>query len=570
MVFLLLAILGWLIFGCGSGRPRRGSKAESEPGISILDTLKVPTGVDTLVAVSAALAANRVMVGAVEESLATDLYQRGLEQSTQGKPVWDLLRQGMNSPEELPPEDTLKNIELFNQGVDQAERADKVLKGHPSRLTPAELRQYPEALRHRAAQYYEQARDLFERALKYNPWDLYARGELINTYMALGDLQLSLENYDEAIAAIENFLELDASRYDYRALLGDAHAARGDTLQALIEYRRAEDALLAWAPTPLDPAGDVARAGLDPQEYQDWIGIIYRQCTAELALEQSASALAELHRLLAASRPEYPSDSAFARYASNTIDWLMWDGGDIRAARLRNQVYEAGNQENWAEARRLVSQLLPRLDRREARFEIEKYAASVDFYRLALPDSALQRMRRLVNESGFAEMDADLDSLIELHGPEGFAEKMAWQRAQAGEEVRELLDLYGDMCVTYANEVFEARLGDRKTAYIYYFQAALIPWDGQAYALFCLADLARNQADRVVLYGESALRPELISGLKVDNLRNLYTLLLNAYRRLNDRPHAQYYLNQLTALQQRAPEQPNPEDNPQTNQGNEP
>ncbi len=66
--------------------------------------------------------------------------------------------------------------------------------------------------------------------------------------------------------------------------------------------------------------------------------------------------------------------------------------------------------------------------------------------------------------------------------------------------------------------------------------------------MYALANLCRNQPKKVAMYGEMALMPQLSGGLKPDEKEGFFKLLVNAYRQLNDRPRAEFYLEQHAAM----------------------
>lgn len=523
-----------------------------EPKPTLLDSLIVPAGVDTFVALSATIAARQVLVGAKEESLATAYYQQGLAQTKEGKPLWELFKKSQSPQEEVAPEDTLENYKYYEQAYDQMEKGDRILKGkRPGYdLFVEDLINHPEELRRRAARCYELARDLYEKAWTYNPWDEYTKYALIEAYSTLIEIHRSLGDIDDAIQAIENYLLWYPSQYYFQGLLGRCYAEKGDTLGALLAYRKAEDLLLFWAPIPMDEF-DTTITDLDNYEYRSWSYYVTEQISFELSLKMEECALADLYRLKRICSTDHPADSAyFAQRKENCqyqIDWLVWDGGDLAATQLWDQVKIAANLDQWGEARRMIDDLLPMLDVPDAIFEVEQYAARIDYVKLRQYESALERMRRLINQHGFKEVDSNLDTLLMKMGKDQFAEMMAEFHQNADEKVIALLDDYGDWCDNYAYGI-ETVQGRKETAYIYYYQSAIIPWSGQAHALFNLAYISKNQPEKVILYGETAMTPQLNKGLRKGDREILYTYLLNAYRRLNDRPRAEYYHQELMAL----------------------
>jgi len=546
----VLLILAFGYQGCGTAtrppvaeqpaNPPQGKESESSIA---LDSITVPAGVDTFVAVSATLLARRVMIGAQEDSLAKELFQQGEVERQVGKPLWDLFKKGLTAPQELTAEDTLRNVELYNQAISEAEKGDRA-------LGRGDLADKPEAVRQRVAAHYEKARDLFEGALAHNPWDYRTREELIRTYQDLANLHQSLGDIDDAIEVIENYLQLrDESDSNYRTMLGECLALKGDKVGALTQYRWAEDALLSWAPIPSNVNFDTSLTTLDSVEYDLWVNLIYLQCQVELDLGLAESALADLYRLKQSSRGPESQDSLYFLWAANKIGWIEWDWGDLDAARAWDQVTIASNQGDWNKARTLINQLLLMLDSPNAIFDAKHLAAQLDFWKLDQAEVGLEEMRNLIEQQGFGEVNSSLDTLLHHHGSEGFVKMMSDYRNGSSPRLKESMDEYGKWCLQYGGDVEEIH-GDREKAFVYYYQSTLVPWSGQASALFNVAYLSRNQSNKVILYGETALIPGLAEGLTRTERQDLYKLLLLAYRRLNDKPHAEYYYKQLAMMQE--------------------
>ncbi|HEY3296522.1 MAG TPA: hypothetical protein VGL38_13920 [bacterium] len=539
---LALAVLT----GCASSRsmPRK-SPASSSRKAAVLKEVTIPAGVDSGVAVAATYAAREVLVGWQEDSLAQRLYEDGRKLRLEGKPLRDAILKSKQSPQPVSATDTARSAQLTREADDAAVKGDKALGNKRVKdFTPEALSKFPEVERQVAAAYYEKARDLFEQALELNPWDQVTRDALLTTYEDLIDLHRSLNAVDAEISARQKYMDLYGERYGGLTRIARLMAEKGDTLQALLTYRRAEDALLTWAPLTPGDSSSVEPTGLAPKDYGNWLKMIQAECFFEMSLGLAQSALVDLRRLRLACRPG--EDSLLERYAEGQLEWLGWDDGNIAASKLWVEFDAHRKNNEWDQARKVINDLLPILSNPTALFQMERWAATIDFAYLNQYESGLSRMRKLLVQNGFQEMNSNLDSLLKNEGRESFVSRMSAQRKTASTKVLELLDDYGGGCLTYGWEI-ESQTKDRERAYIYYYQAALVPSQKQAQALSYLADMSKNQPDRAILYGETALQPDLEKTLDPQTRGSLYQTLREAYRRKNDRAHTEYYFQALQA-----------------------
>jgi tetratricopeptide (TPR) repeat protein len=510
--------------------------------------ITVPAGVDSDVAVAATIAAREVLVGWLEDSLAQDLYREGQQRSEEGRPLRDAVRKSRMLPQELPPSDTSRSIGLFQSGDSSALRGDKALgRRSLSAFTPDDLAKYPEVARRKAAILYEQARDLYEQALELNPWNREAHDALLAIYKDLISLHRSLEDVNAELHSLQVYTDLYGDRYARLARMAQLYAESGDTLQSLIAYRRAEDALLTWAPSSpsSDSVSAQAETGLDSVQYRNWLAFIQYQCFFETALGLSISALTDLYRLRNSCRPSV--DSALSSWAQEQLDWLAWDNGNLATAKMRTEIYGHWNSQEWQAARKAIAVILPLLENPDAIFEMEYGAATLDFGYLDQFEAGLTGLRKLLVQKGFAEVNSNLDSTLREMGEGGFAARMAELRKSAPKKTTELLDYYGNACVDYGVRV-EKQTRDKERAYVYYYQAALVPCRKQADALSYLADLSRNQPDRAITFGETAVALDSVVALDPESRGSLYETLCESYRRKNDRMHTEFYYQALRAV----------------------
>ncbi len=557
------------LLGCASFLARTGSKQKisMESGFEdslttttsvtidsslFLDSLEVPAGVRPSVAYSATLAARQVLVGFYEDSLATQLLEAGRTARHVADPLLELWKRGEGEPKrvaEMTWEDSQKVIEQYNIAVGQWKVGQQKLgvkKGFLIQDLPEEqLLATAESVRHQAARFLEWSRDSYIHALELDPWDSYARPELILILTDLAVVHRSLDDIEEAIQEREILSEMDPTYWINVEKLGELWAMKGDTLKALEHYRKAEDILLTWAPL-LSP--DSLRTTLSDQEYSDWIFYVDKQVMLENALGIEENLMADAQRLQAMCRTESTGqDSINLVFARNIIEWLSWNTGDMQAAEQRDKIIKLYNAQDYGESRRLINEVLPRLTVPSALFEMKTLAAELDFNFLDEKEAALKSVRAMLSDAGFTEVDSSLDTLLNHLNPVEFSLRMNQQAEQTDSNTTRLLNLYAPWCIFYAQELEKNRRNLEK-AFIYYYQAALIPSEQQAFALFVLSDLSRNQPEKRILYGEAALAPDLLKNLNKSNQKDLFRLLISAYRQLNNKSQVEHYHRMLTYI----------------------
>ncbi|MCX6601777.1 MAG: hypothetical protein NT025_09490, partial [bacterium] len=459
----------------------------------------VPAGVDTSVAVSATIAAREVLVGYQEDSLAGVYRQQAEAQYGQGEPLLKAFRLSRQPAQSVAPSDTAAGYEYGLKGDGERTRAQRTLGNVQSSLDASE------AKRQQAAPFLEAARDDYERALQLNPWDATSRWNLARTYTDLADIHQSLADYDQAISAIQKYLLLEGDVHWMLSLMAQCYMSKGDTLRALLSFRRAEDCLMTWHGVRTD----TLTAALTTQDTQDWVWYVGWQYACEATLGLSESAMNDLERMVAIC--EAVGDTAKLRTAKEDLEALSWDNGSMQSLSLRKRYLEEYGKGNVEDARQILNSLLSILEAPGAIFDTRFDAAKLDIL-LREYEPGLLGMRRLLNEQGFVEVDSCLDSLLLKNGRDGFVQRLLRQKEQANKRVADLIDSYGRACLQYGVELEEKRK-ERERTYIYYYQSALVPWPKQARALAYLADLSKNQPERAVRYGEAALAPELDQGL---------------------------------------------------------
>jgi len=542
------------MYGCTSGGEiRREPPPEPlEPGdVSVADTTDLTlvgfVGVDTSVAREATRAARHVMVGSVADSISDDYFARAEKVRAQGHPLVELYEKGNVLPDVPPdPADTMRAFEITLEVDAQIVAVEDILGEPVYVLSMANLDRIRPALRERAAGHLEAARDFLQEALTYNPWDSWSRIRLIEVLEDLAKLHQSLDNLDKAIEQTEILFGTNQSDYLTALHLGDRYLTKGDSVAALRSYRQSEDLLLTWAPISQYQTGEQLRRRieLDSLEYIDWLFLVREQMYLEQDLMMGSDLITNANRLVAMTRADVPSDSEFATTAKDMMRWIGWDEGNIYTASARVPIIQMINVGDHEEARAAILGIRDDLVSETAKLEMDTLAAVLDFGYLDEPESALDRLRTMLVNVGYTEVDSSLDTLLINNGSDGFGTLMTDQRSRIPAEMERVLELYGTFATIYANRL-EKNDRTKEKAFVYYYQSALLPHKDQAFALMALANMSQQDPYRAVRYGEAALSTSLPSELSPVNRRSLYEVMVTAYRNLNDLNRAEFYFHLL-------------------------
>ena len=205
----------------------------------------------------------------------------------------------------------------------------------------------------------------------------------------------------------------------------------------------------------------------------------------------------------------------------NNLAWLDWDGGQIMGTVRRDTAAARSARGQYASASGEYKEMLPALRTERARFEVGRNIAILDFSRLDRKEEACERMLKITESVPRAANGAPLDHANQVY-----------------------LDTYGTMCLNLGNEKIDV---DRKLAYTYYLQSAMIPWSGRGKSYFAMAALAEADPKQAVQDAEQAYK--LVGQLDPEEVVNLHKLLVRNYRRLGEFGKAKIHFDELQRLQ---------------------
>jgi tetratricopeptide (TPR) repeat protein len=507
----LLAIA--LLTGCGGFlRTTSGKRA-----------IDVPPGVSPAVAARADSLTLGLFVPLESERKAQQLSNQAGAHWSASDSLWAILDSAKVGRKTVTKEDSVQAEQHTKSGDAEVKHAAKLVQ----EFDKTQERQ----LIIQASFHLDQARKALEKSVQLDPFNKSTQNLLALVYRTIATRFPHEMNYDKALHIWGTLIRLEPGEYKYHYKLAETYFLKQQWSEALDNFQKTEDNLLATAEvSPLrvnDPSKPV-NAVIDSTTlfYSVWY---QGQCASRLLNAEQA-----LHHLKRAWNltPAKANRSAI----ESTIAWINWDDGNIRASvmldtatALVNRADRLAEQGSLTEAKKYYKRatevqedMLSIIKTTHARHETEWTLAYIEYTHLNRQAAAVNRLLSIVESMPKDSLGAPLDSTY-----------------------RNYFDTYGTMC---HNLGVDEQDTDRRLAYTYFLQATTIHWQGRAKSFLALADLSSSNPKQMVEYGERALA--LSAQLAADELLRLHKLLVDGYRRLREVNKARYYFDKLKILQQ--------------------
>ena len=207
----------------------------------------------------------------------------------------------------------------------------------------------------------------------------------------------------------------------------------------------------------------------------------------------------------------YAPGQAELDIVDGVIEWIEWDGGNIRASERRDELAFLEGEDLQA-AEDGYHDLMAMLQTQSAINEIT--------WKLALVEANLQK-----NESAVSRLKSLVDRLPETAVDEAENEK-----------VKQYLDAYGTLCYNLATENLRDRR-DKRGALTYYLQSASIEWENRSRAFLEAAKILQNNTNEAIRYAEQGLEAKPTT----EDMKSLYALLVSLHRRAGNQSEARRY-----------------------------
>jgi len=497
-VFLLTVIMG--AAACSTTPPPVSTPV---PGVPAAYT-PIP-GVDSTIVVLSDSLAKDLFVSFKDEKEADELLEEGRKEFAESDTLFSLKKfmdLARDSSVIVTAEDSSKAIEYLNKAYDQYEKAEGLFE----RYRQAES---SESLVQKITDHLMRSRDTTLKSIEVNPFDMDAMWLLSAIYRYLAVLFEENENYRSAISVLKESIEMDRGDHSLYYELGYDFFQIREWDEALTNFQKAEhflheNATIDFKPYESGSDPDLVSGGYSPVRVDTATLYNYVSGQAECLskLYRSDEALRQFERALSLSKVEDERQRMLHR-----IEWIQWDDGNIKNVELRDSLNTLERSNEYEKAYEGYLALLPVISRRSAVDEIEWKIATIDYAIHSNREAGVERLRSVINRAKDIPAGSDPESLY----PTFFED-------------------YGTMCYNLAMDYLTEEK-DRRKAFAYLLQASEINWGKRGSCFVELMKLARNDPNRLIEFGEKALRTDL----SPDERLLVYKQLVTAYKRKGEK-----------------------------------
>jgi len=349
------------------------------------------------------------------------------------------------------------------------------------------------------------------RAKSLNPYNLDIRSLLINIYLKQGEITHEALYYNRALDELNNFLLIDKSNPYIYEKLGECYYALKDWQNCYRFFHEAEHILKVVAKFKYENDQDTD----SPVDTTRWIYYLHRQGEATAKMYNSEQAI---HYLTLAKQLANSED--IKREQQNYINWINWDGGNIRASEIRDEIFILEQNHDYKKAREEYIELLKIMKTQKAKNEISWKIATIEYNLLGRKKEALERLFHVIQNIDKNDQNNPLHTVY--------------------------LKDYAAICYSFGMEHLDKnRL---RLAYIYFNQAAQIDWEHKGECFFQLAILSRVNPSETIQNCKKALN---FSHQLIENKKEkIYEMLAVAYKQMGEFDDANTYFQNLTSYNQ--------------------
>ncbi len=479
MSILFLCVV---LTGCG------GSKGSLSDGLGY-SSFFVPAGVDSTVAILADSLSRESFVEYDQETQGRLLSEEAFALVQESDSLWRILEMSREDGHVVSEDDSIQSIHSFNEAAVAYQEA-------------AQLGGDESALLTRQEGLLDLAQQKFEEALTFNPFDEQTRALLGRVYLYQYNRLKKAGAIENSITILERLVRLEKGRHEFFSELASAYYSQENWQQASVNYLNAETALIdareldVNAPEP---------GMLTDQDSLTLFNYAYYYGETSAFMYSTNEAMSGLSRA-----KTFAPGPAEIEIVDGVIEWIEWDGGNIQASELRDDLAMLEG-ENLEAAEDGYHDLMGMLQTQPAKDEIT--------WKLALVEANLKK-----NESAVMRLKTLVDRI-----PGDLAED---------EDNKRYLDAYGTLCYNLASENLRDKR-DKRGALTYYLQSASIAWQNQARAYFEAAKILQNNTPEAIRYAEQGLA----SSPSLEDKKSLYALLVSLHRRAGNQSEARKYFS---------------------------
>jgi tetratricopeptide (TPR) repeat protein len=506
IVIFLAAALG-VMAGCGGKTPRADQSVDGTP------PYKSIPGVDSVVVVQAFEMTESLFVTTEEEEEAEKFLEEGKQEFASSDTLYSLkkiLDLAADSTIQVTSDDSAKAIEHLNQAYGSYQEADSLFERYREDPSRADLGD-------RIVDHLEKARASIVRSIKSNPFDMDARLLLSIVYRYLARVMGDEQNFENAARVLEELIRMDEGEpsLHYELAYNYFNVRRwGD---ALSHFERAEELLHESSTVDFDAHESTA------VDTTLLLSYVWYQGECLTRLYRATEAVDTYRRAIALSKGEEDRSTIAER-----IEWIEWDGGNIRNVEVRDSLYRVESAGNYSTARSGYLDLLSGLSAPSAIDEIDWKIATIDYVNIGEKERGIERLKDVLDRAA-ARGALDMEGRVK----------------DGGSLYPTYLENYGTMCFNLGIDHLNQK--KRKEAFAYFLQSSQVNWPNRGSSFVELLKLARNNPGMTIEYGEKALENNLTPEERTFVLKQLVT----AYKRKGshqDFEKARLYFNEWKTL----------------------
>lgn len=468
----------------------------------------VPVGVDRRVALAADSIASTFMVPETQRDEANAIVAGFKPMFDLSDSLWAFYQMFQDSTTIATQFDTLKlrksidSAFVFLKPVPEKTKAIKKMQRQFGQLDLRVIKQLSLSI-------LEHTHMTLEHAEMLDPLNFIALHDNIITLMKIASITADQNLYLNVRQKLNHYTQIKKGDPGLFYSLGEVNYQLKEYQKAFENFQQAQEVEEKSAVFKiLDPDSILNKRHLIPFDTAQVVLYLKSQAWAKMKLYDDQTSLALLRLARSYSRNEAEQDEI-----KKNIDWIEWDGGNIRASELNDSLSIVNNLDKVGAKNGYLS-LLALLRTKKAADEINWKIAFIDFAFLNLKTDAAARMLPIFKTATVDSLGAPIDSTYKRY-----------------------FNDFGAMCYTIGLEY--QNQNESKKAYAYFMQSALVNWAERG---LCYLNLARLSLSDPMQTIEKCLIAMQYPLTKEDEYQ-AYQLLIQSHVRLGEFDQARKYFN---------------------------
>jgi tetratricopeptide (TPR) repeat protein len=483
---------------------------------------KVSPGVSPEIAAQADEIAKYLFVPRAKEKEAQTLSAQGLRHYAVTDSLWKLLDESRkkNAPRVKPAADSVNGSQVnlaANNPADPKTQASSSSAG----IDIVESRTTIQAKYNLL-----EARKKLENALARDPYKPVTKHYLALTYKLFAEKFPGVVTLERAADQWRELAKLEPGEYLHYYNLGAVHYTLQQWREALSNFQRAEQTLADYAEVSNERLANPSLAREAATDSTRWFDAAYLQAQALIRLViakqqkgRTPEADSVLRHLQRAQR--LTAEAQWLALIEGDIKWVQWDSLNLWGSAQRDTASLRASRGQF-EAAAQIYEDLPRdiLQTKRAKDDVRWEYATIVYAKLRRRALAIDRLAEVIQSVAQDSSGAPRDTTY-----------------------NRMFENFGAMCYYLGQDTMKV---DRKVAFQYFERAAAVKWKERGRCYLFMADLTKTNPEFSLRHAESALA--LSDNFTTEEMKSLYRLLIEGYRRKNQMDKARLYMDKFREL----------------------